>query len=410
MKLVVIGGGLVGLGTAYAMQRLLENTDVTVCEKEATFGAHQSTHNSGVLHAGLYYAPGSFKAALAVRGIRLMTAFARRHAIPHEICGKVVVAADDSEVARLRALFDRGTANGLRGLAWLGPDELREREPHVRSVGSIHVPEEGIIDYACVVETLRAEIQSAGGTVMLDAPVTAAHRDGSEWRVTAGSAELRADFVVNCAGLHSDRVARIFGARPATRIVPFRGDYFTLARPELVRHLVYPVPDPTFPFLGVHFTRMIGGGVECGPTAVLSLNREGYRPNSVRVRDAIDAVTFPGLWRFVARHPGATWREMRRARSPRLLLDSLRRLVPSVTLEDLKPGLAGVRAQAMHPNGTLVQDFDFVSGPAVLHVLNAPSPGATASLAIGEEITRRVARQCGARPRRDHLDLLDARD
>jgi len=408
VKLVVIGGGLVGLGTAYALQRLFKEAEVCVCEKESTLGAHQSTHNSGVLHAGLYYAPGSFKAALAVRGIRLMTSFARRHGVPHEICGKIVVATDSSELGRLRALYDRGMANGLRDLSLLGPDEVREREPFVRAVAAIHVPEEGIIDYARVVDALSGAIRSSGGTIMLDAPLTEARRDGATWTLTAGSTELRADFVVNCAGLHSDRVARLFGARPSTRIVPFRGDYFTLARPELVRHLVYPVPDPAFPFLGVHFTRMIGGGVECGPTAVLSLNREGYRPNSAKAGDAVDALTFPGLWRFVARHPRATWLELRRAQSPQMLLESLRRLVPSVVLEDLRPGLSGVRAQAMRADGTLVQDFDFVSGTGVVHVLNAPSPGATASLAIGEEIARRVAQLSNARLRTDHLDLLDA--
>jgi L-2-hydroxyglutarate oxidase len=197
---------------------------------------------------------------------------------------------------------------------------------------------------------------------MVNAPVVAARRDGATWRVTAGSEELSADFVVNCAGLHSDRVARLFEARPSTRTVPFRGDYFKLARPELVRHLVYPVPDPSFPLLGVHYTRMIGGGVECGPSAVLSRDREGYRPNSVRVRDAIDALSFPGLWRFVARYPRMTWSELRRAQSPRLFLDSLQRLIPSVTLEDLRPGPAGVRAQAMRADGTLAQDFDWFFG------------------------------------------------
>jgi L-2-hydroxyglutarate oxidase len=393
MKVVVIGGGLVGLATANALARLIEGVETVVCEKDSTVGSHQSTHNSGVLHAGLYYKPGSSKALLAVRGIRLMTEFARRHHIPHEICGKIVVATEESEVPRLRHLYERGRANGLSGLAWLGPDEVREREPNVRAVAGLSVPEEGIIDYRGVVDALRGVIEAQGGRVMVGAPVGSARREGNRWRVFAGADEIQADFVVNCAGLQSDRVARIFGAQPSTHIVPFRGDYFRLARPELVRHLVYPVPDPDFPFLGVHFTRMIGGGVECGPSAVLSLDREGYRRNAVRPRDAIDVLSFPGLWRFVARYPRMTWDELRRAQSPKLFLASLQRIVPSVTLEDLVPGHAGIRAQAMHADGTLEQDFAYLEGPGVLHVLNAPSPGATASLAIGEEITRRVAAQ-----------------
>lgn len=407
MRVLVVGGGLVGLGAAFAVQRLFTEAAVTVCDKEASLGSHQSTHNSGVLHAGLYYAPGSFKAALAVRGIRLMTAFARQHGVPHEICGKIVVAADTSEVPRLRDLHARGTANGLRGLDWLDADQVAAREPFVRAVAALHVPEEGIIDYAAVVAALRATIVTAGGLVATSAPVTSARRDGRAWRVTAGPHEFEADFVVNCAGLHADRVARIFGERPTTRIVPFRGDYFTLARPHLVRHLVYPVPDPAFPFLGVHYTRMIGGGVECGPSAVLAFDREGYRRNAVRARDAIDALSFPGLWRFIRKYPRATWDELRRAQSRRLFLASLRRLVPSVELGDLKPGQVGIRAQAMRRDGTLLQDFEFLDGPGALHVMNAPSPGATASLAIGEEIARRIARIHGSALARERLDDTD---
>lgn len=408
MRIVVIGGGLVGLGTAYALQRMLSDVDVVVCEKEARLGAHQSTHNSGVLHAGLYYRPGSAKALLAVRGIRLMAAFARRHDVPHEQCGKVVVAADRgdaTEVVRLRALFERGKANGLHGLQWLSTDELRAREPAARGAAALLVPEEGIIDYSAVVAGLRSEIVAAHGEVLSGAQVTEATRDGPAWRLSAGSMPIRADFVINCAGLQSDRVARLFGERPATRIIPFRGDYHTLARPGLVRHLIYPVPDPAFPFLGVHFTRMIGGGVECGPSAVLSLHREGYRRNSIRIGDAASALTFPGLWRFVARHPWPTVREVARAQSRRLFLSALRRLVPSVELSDLQPGPVGVRAQAMQPDGTLVEDFEFVSGPSALHVLNAPSPGATASLAIGEQIALRVARASQTPIRAELLDL-----
>jgi len=409
MRIVVIGGGLIGLGTAYALQRILNGVDVVVCEKEERLGAHQSTHNSGVLHAGLYYRPGSAKALLAVRGIRLMVSFARRHAVRYEQCGKVVVAAgsgDAAELSRLRGLFERGNANGLQGLQWLSGDELRAREPAARGDAAVLVPEEGIIDYAAVVAALRAEIVAARGEVLSGAPVTEARRDGTTWRLSVGATTISADFVINCAGLQSDRVARLFGERPATRIVAFRGDYHTLARPGLVQHLIYPVPDPAFPFLGVHFTRMIGGGAECGPSAVLSLDREGYRRNAFRLGDAADTLAFSGLWRFVARHPWPTVREVARAQSKRLLLSALRRLVPAVELSDLQAGLVGVRAQAMKPDGTLVDDFEFLSGPSTLHVLNAPSPGATASLAIGEEIARHVARDSRQALRADALDLV----
>lgn len=391
-----------GLGTARALQRTLGAT-VSVCEKEDRPGAHQSTHNSGVLHAGLYYAPGSFKARLAVRGIRLMTAFAREHAVPHEICGKVVVATDEAEAALLRGLLDRGTSNGLRGLTWLNGEEVREREPHVRAVAGLVVPEEGIIDYARVVAALRDEIQLTGGAVHVKAPVTRAIRQGSGWTVIAGNSEHAADFVVNCAGLHSDRVARLFGERPTTRIIPFRGDYFELQRTELVRHLIYPVPDPAFPFLGVHFTRGISGSVECGPTAVLSLDREGYGRTAFNWRDATDALRFSGLWRFLAAHPRATMHEVVRAHAPRQFLAALQRLIPDVRMDDLHRGPSGIRAQAVRPNGTLVQDFDFMEGPGSLHVLNAPSPGATASLAIGEHIASRVAAAAGLQMRQDAL-------
>lgn len=406
MRIVVIGGGLVGLGTAYALQRLFAAPKVIVCEKETRLGAHQSTHNSGVLHAGLYYRPGSAKARLAVRGIRMMVAFAKRHGVAHEQCGKVVVAVDGAETERLRALFERGSANGLHGLRWLTQAELLEREPNVRGEAAVLVPEEGIIDYAAVVEALRAEITGAGGDTLTGTAVTGATRTGAGWRLTTDAGPIEADFVINCAGLQSDRVSRLFGETPATRIVPFRGDYYELARPDLVRHLVYPVPNPAFPFLGVHFTRMIHGGVECGPSAVLSLDREGYRRNAFRFGDATDAASFRGLWRFVAKHPRETVREIARAQSKRLFLGALRRLVPTLTLADLSPGVAGVRAQAMRPDGSLVDDFDFLAGHATLHVLNAPSPGATASLAIGEEIARRVAETAGTPLQHAELELV----
>jgi len=392
MRICVIGGGLVGLATGWQLRRRAPEWDVTVLEKEPGFGRHQSTHNSGVLHAGLYYKPGSAKARLAVAGIREMVAFCREHGVAHETCGKLVVAVDDTEVPRLRTLLERGQQNGLRGLRWLGRDELRTIEPHAAGVAAVHVPEEGIVDYEDVIRALVEESRRAGATLEADAGVERLRRDGPGWIVGHRRGEVRADFIVNCAGLHCDRVGALAGEGRATQIVPFRGEYFKLraAAAGLVRHLIYPVPDATFPFLGVHFTRLIHGGVEAGPNAILATAREGYRKTDLNLRDLADALTFPGLWRFMGRHWAMCRDEVVRSLSKRRFCASLQRLVPEITVGDLEPGGAGVRAQAMTAAGDLVQDFHLLERPNALHVLNAPSPAATASLAIGAEIAARV--------------------
>ena len=399
-RVVIIGGGIVGL--AVAREWLARTTDwnVTVLEKEAHVGRHQSTHNSGVLHAGLYYAPGSLKARLAVSGIRLMTAFCREHNVPHEICGKVVVATDASEQPALDGLWARGQANGLRGLRRLGPEELREIEPNVSGVAAIHVPEEGIVDYGAVCTALQRGIEGAGGHVRTLNPVRLIQETASGWRVETSAGAYEYDYLINCAGLFSDRIAELAGVRREVRIVPFRGEYFLLApkAQTLVRHLVYPVPDARFPFLGVHFTRMIHGGVEAGPNAVLALSREGYRWRDVSIRDLLDAAGFPGLWRFMARYPSLCTEEVLRSLSKRRACQALQKLVPAITPADLLPGGAGVRAQAMDRTGALIQDFNVVSRPRALHVLNAPSPAATASLAIAREIVDRVPELHGSKP------------
>ena len=390
--IAVIGGGLVGLASAYKLQRTGRFDRVILIEKERDVGLHQSTHNSGVLHAGLHYAPGSLKARFAVEGLREMVAFCREHDIAHDQCGKVVVAVDDSELGRLAALFERGTKNGLRDLRMLTPAELRAIEPNAAGISAIHVPEEGIVDYAGVCQALKRSIVAGGGEIVLDAPVRTLRRTSAGWSIGAGSRTIDANTIVNCAGLHTDRVARMAGEKTDVRIVPFRGEYYTL-RPErasLVRNLIYPVPNPAFPFLGVHLTRMIHGGVEAGPNAVLAASREGYRKTNVNLRDLAGALSFRGLWRFVARYPSIVTYEVARSFSARLFLESLRRLVPALRAGDIVPGLAGVRAQAMLPNGDLVQDFQLIVRDDALHVLNAPSPAATASLAIGGEVARLV--------------------
>jgi L-2-hydroxyglutarate oxidase len=391
-SVAVIGGGIIGLATARALLRADPSRTVTVLEKESTVGQHQSTHNSGVLHAGLYYKPGSLKADFAVRGIRAMTAFCRDHDIPHEICGKLVVAADEAEVPRLRTLLERGTANGLQGLRWLRRDEAAELEPNVRCVAAVHVPEEGIADYQRVVQALAGQIESAGGTVRTNAGVSAIERDGNAWRITTAAGEISVRGIINCAGLHSDRVAKMAGDQPPCRIVPFRGEYFFI-RPErrgVIHNLVYPVPDPEFPFLGVHFTRTVHGEVEAGPNAVLAMSREGYRHRDVSFRDLAEALAFSGLRRFLVRYPRQTIAELRRSLSKRVFCQSLQRLVPGIEERDLMPGIRGVRAQALKPDGTLVEDFLLVERRGIVHLLNAPSPGATASLVIGESVAARL--------------------
>ncbi|MES2697011.1 MAG: L-2-hydroxyglutarate oxidase [Verrucomicrobiota bacterium] len=393
MKIAVVGGGLVGLATAWKLRGVLPGAQIVVLEKEAGFGRHQSTHNSGVLHAGLYYKPGSLKARMAVEGIREMSAFCREHGIRHEICGKVVVAVDAEEEQRLKALHARATQNGLQGLRWLTPDELREREPHVAGHAALLVPEEGIADYAGVVEALVRLNRGAGAELRTEARLERVERAGARWRLHHAQGEEEADFIVNCAGLYCDRVSQLAGEKREMRIVPFRGEYHELKpeRQHLVRHLIYPVPDPQFPFLGVHFTRMIGGGIEAGPNAVLATAREGYRKSDIKMGELLDALTFPGLWRFMRKHGPMCYAELRRSFSRELFCASMQRLVPEIRLADLMPGGSGVRAQAMLPDGTLVQDFALIERPNALHVLNAPSPAATASLAIGGEIARRVA-------------------
>jgi len=388
----IVGAGIVGLATARALAE--RGVSVRVVEKEGAVARHQSTHNSGVLHAGLAYKPGSEKARLAREGIRRMTEFCRDRGIPHEICGKLVVAGSDAELPRLEAMLERGRQNGLEGLRRLSPEEVREREPHVRCAAALLVPEEGIVDYEAVCATFEREIRAKGGEIQVGAGVWGLRREGAGWRVETSAGDFATKVLVNCAGLHSDRVATMAGERPGCRIVPFRGEYQRLKpeREHLVRHLVYPLPEPGFPFLGVHLTRRIQGGVDAGPNAVLAFAREGYDLLTVDLRDLAEALTYAGLWRFVIRNRRMVARELAQSVDRRRFVAALARLVPEIADGDLVPGGSGVRAQAMLPSGQFVDDFLWVDGPSAVHVVNAPSPAATASLAIGEEVARRALR------------------
>jgi L-2-hydroxyglutarate oxidase len=387
MKVAIVGGGIVGLATGLRLLERFPAVRLLLLEKESGPGQHQSSHNSGVLHCGLYYKPGSTKARMAVQGIRKMVEFCRQHNIPYDLCGKTVVATEEEELPRLHELLERGTANGLQGLQLLGPEQIREYEPHAAGLAGIRVPEEGIVDYPAVTKAMAAEIRALGGVTRFSSKVTRLE-DRNRWRIESTRGDYEADFLINCTGLYCDRVSRLAGNRDGTKIVPFRGEYYELKpdRQYLVRNLIYPVPDPKFPFLGVHFTRLIHGGVEAGANAVLAFAREGYRFANFSLRDSLETVAFRGFWRFLARYPSMCWEEFHRSLSKELFCRSLQRLVPDVRLDDLVPGRAGVRAQALSPSGELLQDFHFVRQIRALHVLNAPSPAATASLAIADEV------------------------
>jgi (S)-2-hydroxyglutarate dehydrogenase len=387
----VIGGGIIGMATAMA---LTERRDISliVLEAESTLAAHQTGHNSGVIHSGLYYKPGSLKAKLCSEGRDLMYQFCQQHGVAHDACGKVVVALGESDLPALDELQKRGTANGLHDLRRLSIEEVREHEPNVNGVAGLFVRETGIVDYKAVTRAYGEVIRQAGGEVQTDAKVTAVSRHGSEIVLQTTLGEVRCHTLVNCGGLQSDRVARLCGLNPEVQIVPFRGEYYELSprAAGLVRHLIYPVPNPQFPFLGVHFTRMIGGGIEAGPNAVLALSRHGYSWGKISLRDFTETLLYPGLWKMARQH----WRyglgETHRSLSKRAFLKALRRLLPNLNDDDLVPGGSGVRAQAMERSGKLVDDFRIERQEGMVHVLNAPSPGATASIAIGRYISQIV--------------------
>lgn len=389
---VIVGAGIVGLATALAVLARRPGARLVVLEKEPRLAAHQTGRNSGVIHAGLYYKPGSLKATMCARGRRMLEGFCEAQGVPFERCGKVVVATRPEEVPRLEELERRARANGLAGVRRIALEELREREPHAAGVDALFVPETGIVDYAQVARAMGAEIARRGGEIVTGARVTRVASGASAVSLESTDGHLEARALVACAGLESDRVARLAGLSIDVAIVPFRGEYWMLApeRAGLVKSLIYPVPDPAFPFLGVHFTRRLGGGVEAGPNAVLALAREGYRRASFDARDSWDVARWPGFWRMARKHWRAGMSEQARSLSRRAFARACAALVPDVTAGDLVVGGVGVRAQAVARDGALVDDFAIAEGPRMVHVLNAPSPAATASLAIGEEIADRA--------------------
>jgi (S)-2-hydroxyglutarate dehydrogenase len=390
--LTIIGSGIVGLATALELTKRWPQYKVAVLEKEDRLAAHQTSHNSGVIHSGIYYKPGSLKAQTCVTGARAMVAFCQQHDIPYEICGKVVVATSQAEVPRLEELHRRGTANGVERMEMIGPERLRELEPHATGVKALHVPTTGIIDFPRVAQTYARLVQEKGGEIRLRNELRRiVQADGGLVLETTQGA-IHSKFMINCGGLQCDRIARMAGAQIDLQIVPFRGEYYTITphRRSLVKNLIYPVPDPAFPFLGVHFTRTIDGLVEAGPNAVLAFAREGYKKSDFNVRELQETLAFSGFRKVARKYWQTGLGEIYRSFSKQAFLTALRRLMPELTMSDLQPGGSGVRAQAISSDGALVDDFMISVTESALHVLNAPSPGATASLAIGKMIVEKA--------------------
>ena len=394
--LAIIGGGIVGCAAALAIITRNPGLKITLFEKESHLARHQTGHNSGVIHAGLYYRPGSLKATTCGTGREALYRFCSEHDIPHQRCGKVVVAVDESELPALEELERRGRANGLGGLQRLSPAELNEREPHVRGIDGLFVPQTGIVDYVQVTKKMAEIFQARGGTINLGAPVRKIRNENGSYLIQSGSNSLSAGALINCAGLHADRVAGLAGLHPSVQIVPFRGEYYQLKKESsrLVKHLIYPVPNPQMPFLGVHFTRMIDDRVEAGPNAVLAMQREGYRRRDISFPDLMSTLAFSGFWKMSARFWRLGIEEYGRSFSKARFVKSLQRLIPELQSKDLIPGESGVRAQAVDDRGQLLDDFHIISEGRMVHVLNAPSPAATASLSIGEQIADQVQDLC----------------
>ena len=392
-NVIIVGGGIVGLAVGLEITQRFPRLRLLLLEKEHRVGRHQSGHNSGVIHSGVYYKPGSLKAKLCVTGAAAMVDFCREHGIPHQVCGKVIVATHEEEFPRLEELRRRGAANGLTGLQSIGPEELREIEPNASGLRALVVPATGITDYAAVCDKYAEIITARGETILTSTEVTGIKRYGDEITVETSRGAFSGKSLINCAGLFSDRISRMAGDDPQVMIVPFRGEYYDLIpeRSSLVRSLIYPVPDPRFPFLGVHFTRRISGSVDAGPNAVLAFRREGYKRTDFNLRDLGSSLIFPGFWRMAAKNWRSGLDEFHRSFSKPAFVRALQRLVPEVGDEDLVPGGSGVRAQALTREGALVDDFQFVPSGRMLHVLNVPSPAATASLLIGRTIVSTAA-------------------
>ena len=392
--ITIIGGGIVGTATALSLLSQ-KSFKLLLLEAEPSLAAHQTGNNSGVIHSGLYYKPDSLKALNCTSGREMMYNFCEEHNLPYDKCGKVVVATSEEEIPALNMLEERGRANGLTGIKRLLSEEIKEYEPHANGVDGLFVPQTGIVDYVAVTKKYAELIEAKGGEIQLNSKFHSAQRDGKDLILLTNKDEYRTNFVLNCGGLQSDRIAKLFGVDPKLKIIPFRGEYYTLKKEKqyLVNNLIYPVPDPQFPFLGVHFTRMINGGVEAGPNAVLAFKREGYKKTDFSLRDILEMKFYPGFWKMATKYYKMGFEEFRRSFSKELFVKSLQKLIPEIQYDDIEPGGSGVRAQALEPDGKLVDDFRIVEAERMVHVLNAPSPAATASLSIGKTISEMVIKR-----------------
>ncbi len=390
--LIIIGGGIVGLATALRVLEQKPNLKVMILEKESSIGQHQTSHNSGVIHSGIYYKPGSLKAQNCINGYQQLLEFCNKYNVKYELCGKIIVATRENQFPMLEELYHRGIANGLTGLRFLSKEEIREHEPHASGIRAIHVPQTGIIDYSEVVNKYAELIHIYGGEIHCSEKVVGLHTNESFCKVETVANTYTSKTVVSCAGLMSDRLAKMTQPNLPLQIIPFRGEYYTVAKEKeyLVKSLIYPVPDPAFPFMGVHFTRMINGGVEAGPNAVFAFKREGYKKSDFNLHDTYEALMFPGFQKVIKKYWRKGLEEYYRSFNKSAFVKALQGLVPEIVGEDLISGGAGVRAQACSVDGGLVDDFTFIENHRALHVCNAPSPAATSSLAIGQEIQKNI--------------------
>ena len=389
---IIVGAGIVGLSTAYKLSLSFPDAHILVLEKENRVAAHQTGRNSGVIHSGIYYKPGSYKALNCRDGRHQLVDFCQQHDVAVDVCGKVIVATDESELSRLDGIYQRGLENEIEGIAKIDTKELKEIEPHVYGVGAINVPCAGIVDYAGMCEKLRELLEAGNGKVAFDQKVEKIEKGEAELTVTTTTDTFTGKYLVNCSGLYSDHVAQSAGVKSPVQIVPFKGEYYEL-KPDaefLVRNLVYPMPNPEFPFLGVHFTRMALGGIECGPNAVFVFKREGYGKFAFDFKEGLEALSFPGFWKMASEHWLMGLDEYRRSYSKWAFVKGLRKLIPAVRMKHLQPSPSGIRAMALQPNGEILDDFYFEVADQQIHVLNAPSPAATAGLAIGDEIVKKV--------------------
>lgn len=386
--IIFIGGGIVGVASAL---KLIEKRKlhILILEAEDSLAKHQTGNNSGVIHSGLYYKPGSLKALNCTRGREMLYKFCEEHSVPFERCGKIVVAADESELPQLKMLEERGIANGLEGIRRLSREEMKEYEPYVNGIEALYVPQTGIVDYVAVTNKYAKLFIKHGGEIKLNSKAVSIIVNCNQLTVCTTEDEFKGKYLVNCGGLYSDKIAKMSGINPDVKIIPFRGEYYELKkeRQHLVKNLIYPVPDPQFPFLGVHFTRMINGGIEAGPNAVLAFKRTGYKKSDIDLSHIAELLFYPGFWKMAKKHYKMGWEEFKRSLSKKLFVKSLQKLIPEITEDDIVPGGAGVRAQALDRDGKLLDDFRIIQTDKMIHVLNAPSPAATASLSIGDTIS-----------------------